>query len=44
MEEESSKTLEFGSGLWVEMILIIREKPGEAIINGGMSCKDNVRK
>jgi len=44
MEEEPSKTLEFGSGLWVEMILKITEKPNETIINGGMSCKDNVKK
>ena len=32
MEEEPSKTLEFGSGLWVEMILKITAKPDMTII------------
>lgn len=43
MEEEPSKTLEFGSGLWMKMILEITDKPVEKTINGGMSCTDNVR-
>jgi len=43
MEEEPSKTLEFGSGLWMEMMLKMTNKPVEKPINGGMPCTDNVR-
>lgn len=39
---DGEKTLEFGSGLWVEMALKIKAKPVEEPIGGGGSCKDNV--
>ncbi len=34
--------LEFGSGLWVDMMLKVMKKSVEKTISGDMSCKNNV--